>query len=90
MPDNQVQAKLASIHILPTEVTMSALRTILLLMFYSLTMLSIGPAAAQVPPHQPGTICFTPQFWCWLQWPLVPGQVCFCPTPYGPIRGIAG
>lgn len=45
---------------------------------------------AQVPPHYPGTICFTPQFWCWLPAPVYPGSRCFCQTPYGPIWGVAG
>lgn len=69
---------------------MAAVRTILVVAFCWLTILPLGPAVAQVPPHHPGTICFTPQFWCWMQYPLLPGQVCFCPTPYGPIRGTAG
>ena len=69
---------------------MAAIRTILVVVFCSLTILPMGPSAAQVPPHQPGTICFTPQFWCWMRYPLLPGQVCFCPTSYGPIRGITG
>lgn len=56
-----------------------------------LVALAVGfPASAQVPPHQPGTICFTPQFWCWMQFPIYPGQVCYCPTPYGPVQGISG
>ena len=49
-----------------------------------------GSAAAQVPPHQPGTICFTPKFWCWLNRPLIKGQPCSCATQSGPIRGVAG
>ena len=48
-----------------------------------------GSAGAQVPPHRPGTICFTPKFWCWLQRPVLKGQTCYCPTPSGPVRGIA-
>lgn len=49
-----------------------------------------GSAVAQVPPHQPGTICFTPKFWCWLDRPLIKGQPCYCSTPSGPVRGVAG
>ncbi len=35
-------------------------------------------AAAQVPPHMPGTICLTPQFWCWAEKPGTPGTRCTC------------
>jgi hypothetical protein len=49
-----------------------------------------GSAAAQVPPHQPGTICFTPKFWCWMQRPMIKGQTCYCMTQSGPVRGVAG
>jgi hypothetical protein len=49
-----------------------------------------GSAEAQVPPHQPGTICFTPQFWCWMQFPSYPGQICYCASPYGPVQGVSG
>ena len=43
---------------------------------------------AQVPPHAPGTICQTPQFWCWARTPGRPGQPCSCPGPLGPVNGI--
>lgn len=49
-----------------------------------------GPAAAQVPPHVPGTICFTPQFWCWAPQPGSPGSACSCPTVYGWVSGMLG
>lgn len=49
-----------------------------------------GPAAAQVPPHIPGTICFTPQFWCWAQAPSQPGAPCSCATPEGMVGGVLG
>lgn len=45
---------------------------------------------AQVPPHAPGTICFTPDFWCWAQWPGPPGGPCGCPSPYGYAPGWLG
>jgi len=48
---------------------------------------SVQQAVAQVPPHTPGTICFTPQFWCWANPPGKPGAPCICPSPYGPVRG---
>ena len=47
-------------------------------------------AEAQVPPHYPGTICFTPQFWCWAQPPAPPGTQCACLGPYGFVAGIRG
>jgi hypothetical protein len=47
-------------------------------------------ASAQVPPHPPGTICFTPTFWCWMQFPGIPGQLCYCPSPWGPVQGVIG
>lgn len=40
--------------------------------------LSPRSAVAQVPPHMPGTICFTPNFWCWAQFPGPPGTYCEC------------
>jgi hypothetical protein len=44
-------------------------------------------ALAQVPPHRPGTICFTPKFWCWAN-PVGPaGSTCYCPSPYGRVQG---
>lgn len=47
-------------------------------------------AMAQVPVHQPGTICYTPNFWCWLNPPQPPGTQCVCASPYGPYTGTAG
>jgi hypothetical protein len=47
-------------------------------------------AVAQVPPHIPGTICFTPQFWCWMGGQGQPGTICYCTTPYGPVQGRLG
>jgi len=51
---------------------------------------AIQDAQAQVPPHQPGTICFTPQFWCWATPPGPPGSRCGCSTPYGVVVGTLG
>lgn len=48
------------------------------------------PATAQVPPHAPGTICFTPSFWCWATPPGPPGATCFCPSQRGPVQGVFG
>jgi hypothetical protein len=66
-------------------------RSILSVVFCSLMILTVGPGPAQawVPPHLPGTVCYTPQFWCWTG-PHLVGQPCLCPTPAGPIAGFAG
>jgi hypothetical protein len=50
-------------------------------------LLSLAPASSQVPPHPPGTICATPQFWCRAPYPGPPGSLCACPTPYGWVQG---
>ena len=47
-------------------------------------------AVAQVPPHVPGTICFTETFWCWAQPPGPPGFPCGCPTASGFVAGQLG
>lgn len=48
------------------------------------------PAVPQVPPHYPGTICFTPYMWCPLPGAVPVGTRCYCNTPYGPVFGQAG
>jgi len=63
-----------------------AFRTAALLLAVSL----LQSAIAQVPPHVPGTVCFTPQFWCWMAQPGYPGTPCFCPSPYGYVQGVTG
>lgn len=55
-----------------------------------LLTLAPGVALAQVPPHAPGSICLTPQFWCWAQPPGPPGGPCSCPTPDGQVQGVLG
>lgn len=49
-----------------------------------------SPALAQVPPHAPGTICFTSSFWCWAYPPGPPGYPCGCPSPQGWVQGVLG
>lgn len=63
-----------------------------LLFLASALSLALHPtrAYAQVPPHAPGTICFTPQFWCWAQPPGPPGYPCGCPSAWGIIPGWLG
>jgi hypothetical protein len=53
-------------------------------------VVAVRQAEAQIPPHYPGTICFTPQFWCWANPPGQPGSPCGCPSPYGWIPGRYG
>jgi hypothetical protein len=50
----------------------------------------INEASAQVPPHAPGAVCITPQFWCWVNPPGQPGAACTCPSPYGAVAGTYG
>ena len=47
-------------------------------------------AGQQIPPHTPGTICFTPKFWCWAQPPGRPGGNCACRTSSGWVPGRLG
>ncbi len=47
-------------------------------------------ATAQVPPHAPGSICFTQTFWCWAQAPGPVGSSCYCPSAYGWVPGRLG
>ena len=55
-----------------------------------LPVMPFGQVLAQVPAHAPGTICFTPQFWCWAQPPGPPGTVCGCPSSQGWVQGVRG
>ncbi len=63
------------------ETQMIRLRLFVILLTL-LSALSI-PAAAQVPPHAPGSVCFTPYFWCWVSPPGPPGYSCWCIDSYG-------
>jgi hypothetical protein len=47
---------------------------------------------ADVPPHQPGTVCYTPAFWCWARPPGAAGEQCTCANPNGgpPVKGTLG
>lgn len=58
-----------------------------ILLIGSALMALTHSARAQVPPHIPGTICFTPTFWCWANPPGPPGYPCGCPSPYGYVAG---
>lgn len=55
--------------------------------------LALGVAAAslaQVPPHPPGTVCYTPTFWCIARPAGPPGSPCVCFSPAGPVGGVRG
>jgi len=69
---------------------MKTLRALVALLLAARMLLDAPLAIAQVPPHQPGTICFTPSFWCWANPPGLPGGPCSCPSPYGPVNGVLG
>lgn len=61
--------------------------------FLVFLVLAAAPATAQVPPHTPGTICLTPDFWCWASVQGVPGEPCECAAsdPAGaPVAGVYG
>ena len=69
---------------------MRVIRRTLLAAASACSILVPGAALAQVPPHAPGTICFTQQFWCWAN---PPGQVrtqCYCASPFGWVPGLRG
>ena len=55
-----------------------------------LSLLICPLAWAQVPLHPPGSVCFTPQFWCWAPYAGPVGAVCSCPTPSGWVSGRLG
>jgi hypothetical protein len=65
-------------------------RALLALALCCAPLVPVKEASAQVPPHPPGTVCYTPHFWCWMSVPLKPGSPCACPTPYGLVPGTAG
>lgn len=72
---------------------MGMVSRLLLICWFAVSLLVaglIGPSAAQVPPHTPGTICFTPNFWCWAPEPGPPGRDCACPTQSGWVGGKLG
>lgn len=71
---------------------MGVLRSYLIALSTGLLLVAglAGIASAQVPPHTPGTICFTPNFWCWAPQPGLPGSTCACPTESGWVEGKLG
>ena len=53
-----------------------------------LMLLAQTVAIAEIPAHQPGTICATPRFWCWAAYPGTPGAQCACPSREGLVQGV--
>lgn len=64
--------------------------TLLILLALLLMGLLARAALAQVPPHYPGTICYTQTFWCWAQPPGPPNTPCGCPSRRGMVPGVRG
>lgn len=55
---------------------------------FALSVAAASLAWAQgLPPHDPGTICVTPQQWCRVGYRGPVGAECTCPTPRGWVRG---
>jgi len=52
--------------------------------------LMASASLAGVPPHRPGTICYTPRFWCPARPIGPPRSPCICPTAAGPVAGVRG
>jgi hypothetical protein len=50
--------------------------------------MSATTTIAALPAHEPGTICATPEFWCWAQLRGIYGQPCTCPTAAGYVSGV--
>lgn len=76
------------------KTSMSAPRAVILVAAAALLafvlIVSAPVALAQVPPHVPGTVCFTPQGWCWAPYRGPVGGACACPSPSGWVRGTLG
>lgn len=64
------------------------MRRFWIIVHFSLLALTAS-ASAQVPPHVPGTVCLTPDFWCWAQVQGEPGTQCWCPLVIDPQTGAA-
>ena len=63
------------------------------ILFLFLTILffpTFTQVKAQVPPHYPGQVCFTPSFWCPANPPGPPGTPCICLSATGYVGGVRG
>ncbi|MGB0659574.1 MAG: hypothetical protein ACPGNV_05280 [Mangrovicoccus sp.] len=67
------------------------LRRLFVSLFLSFPLAALPMTAmAQLPPHAPGTICLTPEFWCWVSAPGEAGMPCQCYTDMGWVWGTLG
>lgn len=64
------------------------MRTIKLLVAVAAVLSPVSASAQMLPPHQPGTICYTQYGWCWMPGVFPLNARCFCNSPQGPIPGI--
>jgi hypothetical protein len=69
---------------------MIILRALIFSLVLVASLLAGDNVIAQIPPHPPGTICFTPNFWCWAQPPGPPNSPCVCVTQQGLAQGFRG
>ena len=55
-------------------------------------VIGIASSSAEVPrlkyAQYFGQRCATQQGWCMMAQPGLVGQVCWCPSPYGPVTGV--
>jgi hypothetical protein len=68
------------------EYSLTSIQRIIAVALGLTAALWLNVASAQVPPHVPGTVCFTPSFWCWAETQGEPGSPCKC----GAVDGILG
>jgi len=61
-----------------------------ILVVLSTWLLFGAQASAGVPPHAPGSVCYTPFGFCSAQPAGAPGTPCACPGPRGPVGGVRG
>jgi hypothetical protein len=59
----------------------------LLMLGLPLAAALLTEAFAQPKNARPGTVCITPQLWCWAVQAGPPGAPCACQTATGWIRG---
>ena len=91
MPDQDETAEPPATAGTPVRGVPAALTTRgLLFCLLVLLVFAFAPHVQAQPAHAPGTICYTPQFWCWAPQAGPPGAPCACPTPYGWVYGTLG
>ena len=68
----------------------SSARALLATAALALAALAASMGSAGVPTHPPGTVCYTPRFWCKAVPVGPPGSPCICRTAAGPVAGVRG